>query len=427
MGSLPAPGPQAIGASAQEGVVRKNFPKQIPRSLRFADVQVGMDAQRNEIKWPADHGQYASNANGIVRFTIPNDAVLDFRHAFFRFDATISVTGGTYVRASQGIWSLFDRLRVKFTTAGEVEDVRELNLAQSMFYEIRTEADVSGSVGPVWGVGTPAERNAWAAGRDYAMPIFSGFLASGVIPLKFIKDHMQIEFYVAKPSTCIETDGTDPVITIDNPQLIYDKLHVDVAYEAALSSKIASSGLSIGFKTIEHYQNAISSAKTSSQINHRADSVDYLVHVLRTAADTNDLTVDDKFITYNKNLVTQYQAKINGEFHPEEPVVTTGNAVQSYCNMLKFQRKWVVQGLREDAPTISVSAYNNDRFIMVNDVRAHTEEDLVNPRGTAKHSADMQFDLLASAAPASPLHLETFVKYATVVVINKSGKIVRVF
>lgn len=417
---------QAIGAQAQEGVIRKNFKKQIPRSLKFADVSVGMDAERNETKWNADHGQYTTTGNRIVRFSIPND-MADFRHAFFQFTATITATGGTYVRAAQGIWSLFDRLRVKYTSAGEVEDVRNLNMAQSLMYEIRTEADVSGSVGPIWGVGTTGDRNTWAAGRDYAMPIFSGYLAAGVIPLKFIKDHLQVEFYLADPSTCIETDGTNPVVTIDNPKLVYDKMKVDLAYEAALSKRIATAGLSSGFKTLEHFQNAVTAANTSNQINHRADSVDYMLHVLRDQTTINDITVDDKFITFNKSDVIQYQAKVNGEFHPEEPVVTTDQASQSYVNMLKFQRKWLVMGLREDPPTISVAAYNSDRFVMVNDLRAHIEEDLVNPRGTAKHSADMQIDILMSGVPAVAQELNTFVQFQTVVVINKAGKVVRAF
>jgi hypothetical protein len=417
-----------IGNQGKAGVVRSNFPVKVPQSMKFPGVVVGMPQARDETKLPSDNNTYGTNTQRIVKFVIPNEHIVDFRQGYVAFDLTVTVTGGTYARLAQGVWSAFDRVRIKGATSGEVEDLRMYNLLQTVLYEALVEEGISGTLGEsLWGVGTTVQRNAWAAGKRYGMPLLCGLLSKSVLPLKFMTDVIEVELYLADPSTCVETDGSDPVITLNNLKLHYEKIRADRAYEQNLKDQIATKGINFHFKSYEHFGNNVTAARTSNQINHRADSVDFVINLFRDQNTMNDPTVNDKFLTWGKNNVTQYQTMINGERHPEEPIECQGDAIQAYITLLKWQRKWVVDGLKEDPPTIDGAAFNSNKFLMIQDLRAHLESDVINPRGTATHSADMQLDVLMSAAPGTPLQLDSFVGYHMVVNISPSGKLQRGF
>ncbi len=409
-----------------DGALRAAFKTVVPNSLKFAEIKVGIETKRNEIKIDAQQATYISTSNRVIRFKIPNQNFLDFRRGYVSFNCVITRTGGTFVRSHNGIWSLFDRLRVN--ASHEIEDIRRTNILQNILFETTTEPDIAGTVGnALWGIGTAAERNAFAAGRQYALPLISGFLGSALIPIQHIQDTIEVELYIGDPTTTCETDGTVPVVTLTNVELHCDRVTPRRSYVDAIGEHIAQHGLNIGFKSFEHYQNTVTTSRSSNQINHRSDSVDSIISIMRDANTVNDPTVFDKFRTWNKNAMITYQLKFNGVFHPEEPITTDGTSVQSYIEMLRWLGKWRLNGIWKNTVPIDGTAYNTDKFLIPVDLVSHPDEMLVNPKGTARASADIQLDLTLNAAPGTPQQLESFVRYHLVANINTQGKITRVF
>jgi hypothetical protein len=118
----------------------------IPDSLRFQTPKKGPPATRKEFRLPPVSTQYTTNSDNIVRFFFNNDSILDFTRGGFAFDVTISAPGATYVRAAQGIWSIFNRVRL-ICGGTELEDIREYGRLHSCLYETNREPDVGAVLG----------------------------------------------------------------------------------------------------------------------------------------------------------------------------------------------------------------------------------------------------------------------------------------
>ncbi len=407
---------------SREGTIQNLVEQVIPSDLQYRRLQLGIDTKRNEIKIPAQQTQYVSTSNRIIRIRLPNEDILDFSRGYLEFTATLTTTAGTFRRFHTGIWSIFERVRVKGNR--EIEDIRQYNLINSIVFEVGTPGDVASTIGPaVMGVSDVAARNLFSAGRTYGMPLNIGFLSSGPIPVFALGEIIELEFYIGDPTTYVETDGTSPVVTIDNIFLHCDRVRPSETFKSDLRASIQSGGLALEFKSWSHFRNDITGvSRVQAAINHRSDALDSFVSVMRNAPDENNLLVSNKFLDWNYNALQQYQVRINGVFFPEEPIVASGQAVQAFIEIWRWMGRWNAMGWTGPPTTIDGDDFILDRCLIVVDLNKYPNDaSVINPQSTLRHAAHMQLDITLAAAPAVAQNLDTFVLHSIVAILQPNG------
>jgi len=411
--------------ATHNSVLIQSVGKVIPNSLRWPEIKSTIPTKRTETKIKALQQNYSARGNKIIRFYIPNVSFLDFRRGYISFILQTTRTNGTYIRPSNGSWTIFERIRLK--TSVDIEDIRNYNTISTVLYEISTHPEVTATVGKnLYGMGTQAERNLFETTPvRVIMPIPSQFLLSGVIPMQFITERVELELYIDDPINCLETDSTTNDILITDPWLVGEKIDPDPSYTNSVVSSLASTGLNLNFTMWENYINSFSTQKASLNINHRSDSIESIISVMRSDVSVSNPTINDRFYNWSKYNLQQYQLKINGEFEPEEPIDTTGNATQNYIIFLKWLGKWSGRGIYYNPPNIDNVTYNNSRFLLINDLQAHPDSGYLNPRSTSHASATMQIDLLLGSVPPTNIRVDSFVQFHTIVTINRLGKLIR--
>jgi len=418
-----------MNATYQNSRLRGHATKVVPQVLKYNSVKTGIDARRRPHRLTPLQNQYTTGTNPIIRFELPNFSILDFRKGFLTFTLTLNTTGGTYKRLNQGIWSIIQRFVIK--TGQEIEDIRNYNLIQSIIYEYATDPLTPGIIAyDMMGIGTQGDRNNWSLGaKEYVLPLNSGFLSSGVLPLCAggITETVLIELYLEDPINCVETDGANPVISISNIYFHCERLELEGSFLSGMLSELRTTGLTISYLSYENYVNIINSTVSTSNINHRSDSIDCIISILRNDNIISNPAVDDRMITYNKNNVTQYQLKLNGEFYPEEPIYCQGQAIAARIELLKWLGKWSLNGIFTGANNISISQFNNNKFLIINDINAFPGSGLINSQGTSHATATIQLNVTMSAVPVTNLRLDSYVFYHHVTKITPQGKIQRIY
>jgi hypothetical protein len=380
----------------------------IPNSLKFSTPKYGPVGKRKEIRLPSASALYSSSTEKIVRFYFNNDGLIDCRKGYIAFDLNLTVTGGTYQRLSQGVWSIFDRVRL--TVGEELEDILEYNLLSSLLFESLRDEDIGDVIGPsCYGFATQAERNTFGQQptTSYAMPLFVGFFGTGVLPVGLLKQRLQLELYLADPTKCVETDGSNPIITLTNLYFHYDDLALGEAMQAELFS-VAQGGIQYPFRKFTHYTQPIISARNNLVIPHAGAGIETLLHVIRRSDNQSVMTTNDKFLTYLALTVTDHQLRINSDLYPPERTDCTGP--QAYVQYLKYIDKWLLNGVFRNPPAISISEYQTTRFIIVNQIETYPDEGLINPMTTQTAGSNMFLMLNMSLAPSIPVSLDTFVQ-----------------
>jgi hypothetical protein len=392
----------------------------LPSSLVFPKLQVGLPLKRSEVKFRPQQETFSYSGTNKILIKIPNANHLDFRRGYLSFRVVATSTGGTYARIHTGIWSLFDRLYL--SQHKEIEDIRRYNLISAELFEGYANPDVASTMGQaLFGVDTQANRETYAAGRDYAIPLLSGFLNSTWHPMKFYGETLQLELFLADPVECMEIDGTAPTYTITEVYLHAEKLEFSDAYEQDIQAIIGSGRHFIPFRTFEHYQDTVSTASPHIQINHRTESIDSVISVLRRDDQLRTTTVDDKYITYNKEGMLSWHLRINGHLETEEAIDTSNEAVQAYIQYRKYGNLWNLFGKLREPTSVSGTAYNNDKFLIANDFTAHPGNSFINPRGTSNNTSDIILEFVFSSAPANTQRIDSFVMYPKVVRYDSVG------
>ncbi len=383
------------------------LPVVIPDSVKFAVPKQGPPGTRKEFRLPPAASSYATNSDNIVRFFFNNSNIIDFTRGGIAFDVTITAPGATYVRASQGIWSAFNRVRL--TTGQELEDIREYGRLASSLFEMYREPGVGGILGEVYGYGTQAERNTWGAtaNKDYMMPLLAGLFLSGPLPMTIFTQRLQLELYMEDPLRYIETDSAGPVtVSLTNIYFHYEVLELSPMMATTLTSA-AVAGVRYPYKSFVFYTQPVIAATQDLLIPHSSPGIDGFIHFMVQNNNANDMTVNNKFLTWLFNNTTQHQLRINNEFFPLEPTQVQDDP-QSYLEYLRLVGKWQLGGVYKDPPTISISAYSSNRFIIVNQLETYPGDGLVNNMSTAEGGNNVFLRLWMSVAPPVPTSLLTY-------------------
>jgi hypothetical protein len=403
-----------------------NFPFVIPDSLKFTPVKQGLAARRVPVKIRSEQQTYSSNNNKLIRIILPNNAIYDTRSGYLTFTLNVSVTGGTYARVHTGVFSIFNRLRI-LASSTEVEDLRDYNRLYSALMEMLNPAQVITNVGHTqMGFGTQLERNAKSPQSDYACPLFSGVLNNELLPFDNLKSGVVLELTLEDGSMCIETDGTNPIITISNILFHMERVELDPSYRSFLSSHVRSNGLQLGFHTWERYISALTTGTNQNiLINHRSSSMNGILNFLIDSTQLNNTLVNDRFLNWLPLSLTQTSILINGTIFPDEPVDTVFagryEAYQIYC---RWVQKWKLNAFMPIAPCLSQEAFATSRFVFIDDLEPYPEEmDLINPFTTLGNNSTILKKLNFSAPIGAGYQLDSWVEYFRQVAIYTDGSV----
>lgn len=383
------------------------IPMVIPNALKFAVPKQGPPGTRKEFRLPPAASSYSTNSDSIVRFFFNNDSIIDFSRGGVAFDLTISAPGATYARLAQGVWSIFNRVRL--TTGQELEDIREYNRLHSLLFECYREPQVGAVLGSVYGFGTQAQRNAWGAiaGKDYMMPLLCGLFLSGPLPMEIFTQRLQLELYLDDPRKFIETDSPGPLsVTLTNLYFHYEVLNLDAGTRSSLLST-AMSGARYPYKSFVYYTQPVIAAQQDLLIPHSSTGISSFINAMVRSDNAYSTTTNNKFLTWLNNNTLQHQLRINNEFYPMEPTQADQDP-QSYLELLRWLDKWKLGGVYTNPPTISFEDYNFDRFLIVNQLDAYPGEGLVNNVSTSEGGNNVFLRLWLNAAPAVPTAMITF-------------------
>ncbi len=412
------------GASLDDTLL-KNFPVVIPDNVKFHQAKVALQAKRTVIKIRAENQTYSSANNQQIRIKFPNNALYDTRYGYFTCNLTVTATGGTYVRLANGAFSAFDRLHNIFGSS-EIEDIRNYNELQNIVWNATVLPDVTGSIGvPNMGFGTQLQRNGYAAGHNFVIPLYSGVLNTELLPVHNVNAGLIIELFLANAVNCVETDGTNPVVVADNIIFYVERMDMDSAYTAFIKNWVATYGLQIGFVSWERYVNSLNTGTQQNiTINNRASSVDGFYNIFVNSAQIANTTINDKFVNWTNPGLIQYNMLINGSIYPDEPIDTlTNNAAQAYCIYLRWLNKQRLDGAIDLQVPIPAQFFNVNQFLFIMDMNPYPGQNLIVPFSTLGNNATIILNLTFAAPIAANLQLNTWVRYYKQIAIYGNGMV----
>lgn len=416
---------------------------QDPDSLLWVQPHRCPDQHRELLILRPQSNTYSTNGDNCIRFVLPKQNI-DPRRNFLKFNVTITTTGGTYKRLPQGAFSVIDRIR---WFNGEVEEQYEYyNRIQNLVMNSQVNAEVIETIGQDFlGYGTQADRNAsGAVTTEYVIPINVGIFQCPVLPLGEIGkvNDFNVELWLANPLGVVETDGANPIITIDNIRWHYYKVWSDdMSYERSLRASIASGKMKIGYDAYACFQTPVLNTLNDLQITWRGNSLKSIATILVDQSTVNSVTTPDKFTTWPKTLsngasVYSYQSQLkDGLWQPVEPVACSGDAPEAYAIYLNNNGLWDMNALTMFPAPIDQDSFNLDQFIMINDYSSVPEQNhadepntapfFFNNLSTLKQSQNTLFRLTLTAAPPEQTVAYHFVKYGSLLSIAANGVLTR--
>jgi hypothetical protein len=398
----------------------------VPESIKFKTIKKAIAAKRTPIKIRAEQQTYSSDKNKLCRIILPNTSLYDTRPGYLTFTARLDRTGGTYGRFHTGIFSIFDRLRV-LCGSTEIEDIRDWNRIYSILWEILNPSLVTGNIGVLpMGFGTQAQRNALAPQSDYACPLWSGVFGTELLPFNKLKNQVVLELYIADPTTCVETDGTLPIITVSNIVFHMERLELENTFQNHVNSYIDTHGLKLGFHTWERYtQSLTTGAQQNVSISQRSSSMNGMLNIFVKSQDINNTLINDKFITWTSPSLTTAQLLINSYVYPDEPIDCVSTRMfEPYQMYLRYVQKWQLNGIIPIAPPLTNDAFNLDRFIQIDDFEAFPElDDVVNPWNTINNNSNIIKKLVFAGLIPANFQLDSWIEYFRLVCIYTDGSV----
>lgn len=403
----------------------------IPSSEMFPDlllsnigvqerVQIKIDPRDNSNTYLA-----TPSSQPVMRFALPNSYYINLYNISLKL-LNVQVSGGTTPSINNGIWSLFQRIRILYNSTVLV-DFRNYNLFEAMMYQATASTSISTTLAKVFGVDTQANRRTWAAnGREYIFYPFRHICQNKLLPLPLLKGYFYIEFYLANPNTCVESATSITSISITSPQMIADGVVPSEQYENDMKNLISGGKLNYLWSGFEYYINTCTSSSNQIKIPHSCKSMKKIYAVQRLGANIGDISVNGKLDNYNFNGTSEYQFKINNLMLPSQPVNVTSTALEPYFNTLRtvYDQSQIDDPyeLFKDLTNITFDNYVTNKFIIGHQFDKYKANgsgnitsglDLTNTSSGIIHTVKMN--------TTADNNIEHFVEYDKIIMVTPSG------
>lgn len=404
----------------------------IPEDMKYKQINMGIPLDRSLNKLNAKNTDVSSDGNNRIEFELPNAGYADCSRMALDIFVRIIVPGPyTYARFRNGAYSMINRITIKSSEL--VEDLINYNLRATVFEELFKHVEVGDTIASMYGYGSQAKRNLWGTqNKQYLIPIHSPFLVeTGYKPMNLLKERLELNFYLADVSECIETDyvGADPiVIKISDAELHYDMVETSAVHDVKVKSLVSSVGLNMCASIDDTSIDYINGQSYTVKISHKSDSIDYFLLFFRDDATLRNPAINDTLMTWKKYDLLSYQLKMNNVFYPVEPVLVGADAKEAYIQALKFLQKWRGDGMVEDPPKLNEDNFNSERFFVVIDMRKYPmDKELVNPVNTKRMNTEVELRLQFAAPPPVKVRVDIFTGYKTIYEIDPNGRLRRKF
>ena len=267
-----------------------------------------------------ESGENGYIKGNVIRIRLPA-SFIDFNRANLQFTTTISANASTYIRHRWNIGTCFSLVRVLIGST-EISQTQNFALIDSIVELSKTESYINSVGKQLRGLGDATARNAQAnSGVTYCLYLGDTIkLLSQALPLYKIQEVMTLEFTV-NDLQCLETDGTNPQLTINNVKFHYDTIQISPEIDNMITQKI-NDKLCIPYLQYDYFNNTqmtngINSMAT--QLPFRQISLAGVLAVARNSANLSNPAINDtynSFLGYS-NFVSDY-LKFNNVIMPND-------------------------------------------------------------------------------------------------------------
>ena len=391
---------------------------------------------------------FSAKSNRTIRVYLPPEDIAVEKMAL-KLTCGIVTVGSTYQRLANFATSLFEEVRLRMNGFEHV--TRNFNILSAFMMHLEIPHEVKETqMYDSMGWGPDHIRSIWGqTDQEYVIPLRWLNTESGVLPLGAFKmvggvGENWLEFVIAEPTTVIETDGTNPDITIKNVQIIHEQIDSkDDWYRQALCSLIRENGGKWSFPAIKLYQNSVVSSVSELTIPHKENNLHSITTALTDISKRNDMTVSGKFENYPKDfgagcIVRTYQTDIKGILYPPERCDASDQAVQSYLAYLKaFGFYDSALKRTKFAPPIGIDEFNGSPldafFFMHQDLhsigvdynRSIDSEFVINPFNLRDDTRPILFKVDMVNPPPPGLNIVAYhiARYHQIVQLSSSGQV----
>jgi hypothetical protein len=293
-------------------------PSVIPKDLIGTDAPLNsVPIKRVPVSQLSDQNTYSPGAQVI--FTFPAD-MCDFRQAYISFFAQATGGGGTYLRFSYPISTMFNRLRVELGSQVLV-DIQDYNVLRGIF----VLAENKNAVDNVTQEGSTVDATRAAetiAGRLYCVRTDKLDLLNRVWPLNRIRLPLRIVLTI-EPSYAnfMEYDGTGPTaFTFSNANFNFHSLQCPQVVYDMIDASIASGRSQIKAHGWDNYATPVATASTQSiMLPFKYKYLNSLLAVYRLQSASASPTQVGKFVNIFNASATESSlyAKIGNTIYPQ--------------------------------------------------------------------------------------------------------------
>lgn len=415
-----------MSATATDSDLFSSASKHIPGELRYNETTYrrAIGGRRDIVKLTSNVASPSPSSQNKFNFTIPNFGLFRPGSSYLSFEASTSAPGAGFTRFSDGIHTIFERLRITWGSL-VVEDIEDVNLLTSMYYRMGASQDWKDSVGIKYGFGTTGQRNTAATTARYSIPLFSDFLKfSKDIPVGEVEVPLRIELTLAPAADCLESDQVNPTYTLTDVKLVVEMIDVDQSVAGQLSQQVKTNSIHIPYRSFARYTENLTGISNQVKINSSHTNVKYLLSVMRVQANLSVATTIGKFDVYAFNGLTSVQSRINGRLHPQEAIECRGGASELYQELLKVTKTGLLT--HDYTSFAAANLYGSSQSVIGLLMEAfESSGGLVSGQDTSKNSANLELHLNFSGAPAAT-QLDTFVAFDSVIKLS-GGRVERVF
>lgn len=386
--------------------------KIVPKSLAIMEPAETVSTIREPISFQSRLDSYNTSTRQPIVIEVPAHTHLDFRYGAISCKVTIAVTGGAYARLAQGAWTMFDRQRA-LQFKQPFEDRENTDEATSLRYATSQTLEWSSVQAYVFGVGTQAQRNTWGAtaGQQYFIPLELRSIQQCSLYKTMMDKEIEIELNLANPLRFVETDGTNPVVTLTEVKLIGELVHTEPELEASMHNLRIKNGINLSYTATKRYRNQINSTDPVLRIPHFSSAVRTIMTLLRQNGEENNPAINDKHLRWYQGGVDYYYAKMGTQRFPQTNIqaLTYDGA---YMQLLKYQgAQSIGGGFHNTTANIHWLDFTTVQFLMIIDLTSCPTDNGVNTISTNLYQTDTEFYIHFSSAPGSTYYADTWVTY----------------
>jgi hypothetical protein len=397
----------------------------VPPEYTFTKKPKQVNIRRLPVRAASDTQTYANN--GKITIVIPPDFV-DFRAgSFLSFYAIAPINGGTFIRFSYPIQTIFRRVTV-YLGSQVIEDIDDYQALAGMFKLCSSNQAV---VGPqMEGSYTDATRATQTnAGRLYSCKLRLESLER-VWPLHKLLVPLRIVLQLADVSTYIEYDGGATAgLSFSEVYMNYYVIQPDDAVDQMLDASIKSGNAQVCFHSWDNYNTALATATSQTiMLPYKRKCVNGVVAGVRLQSEIASAAVTGKFTdqwSCSSTIQSGY-VKINSQTYPQDFYNMQFN--QGY-----YMLAWPLNSLLNDefsASTRQADTFSDaspvDRVIVPFDLRKDSSPSGQNAYGNGvdtSASGNAQTLQITYAAASGAISVDVFGKYEVVVTLLPGGGI----